>query len=185
MHRVFFGIKRVHLRVLALTRPYLLDAGLTPARFDLLRIVSAEPGGVRQSKLVVLLGVAGSVVSRMLRSMQLLGLIVRRRDTRDRRCLLVRITEVGVDSIERAVRATLQSPIADRIASRGVSGDRTANPQAPKIRARVKTFEDQISRMRVLYDDPCPVRDPWRGGQLLPMAFTTVVDGRLFYEASA
>ena len=185
MHRVFFGIKRAHLRVLALTRPYLVDAGLTPARFDLLRIVSEAHDGVRQATLVDLLGVARSVVSRMLKAMQLLGFIVRRTDTSDRRCLLVYITDVGVDSIERAEHETLDSKIADRIASRGVCGDRRARPEAPETRARVTAFEDQISRMRVLYDDPCPVRDPWRGGLLVPIAVTTLVDGRLFYEASA
>ena len=185
MHRVFFGIKRAHLCVLALTRPYLVGAGLTPARFDLLRVVSAEPEGVRQSTLVDLLGVARSVVSRMLKAMQLLGLIVRRRDTRDRRCLIVHITAVGDDSMERAERETLDSNVAERLASRGVSGDRIAKPEAPEIQARVKAFEDQIARMRALYNDQCPVRDPWRRGELVPMIFTKLVDGRLFYDDSA
>jgi hypothetical protein len=140
---------------------------------------------VRQRKIVDLLGVAASVVSRMLKSMQLMGFVRRQRDPRDRRCLLVTMTAVGEGCLERAVWDALDSRVADRIAARGVVGDRTADPDAPEIRVQVTAFEDQIAAMRLLYDDTSPVRDPWRGGLLMPFVLTTLVDGRLTYDASA
>lgn len=182
MHAVFFGIKRVHLRVITLTRPLLEAAGLTPARFDMLRIISLYPHGIMQSNIRYLLGVSAATVSRMLKSLQLLGLVVRRTYERDGRCRLVTITEVGIDSMRRALHDTIDSRVAEAVAAKGVTGDRAAFADSPAVRHTVTKFEDLLVRMRRVYEDPSPVRHPWRGGSLTPMAFTTLVDGRLSYD---
>ena len=181
MHTVFFGIKRVHLRLLTLTRPLLEDAGLTPARFDMLRIISLHQHGIIQRNIRYLLGVSAATVSRMLKSLQVLGLVVRRPYERDRRCVLITITEVGIDSMRRALHATTESRIADAVAAKGVTGNRSARAETPDVRRKVASFEDLLVRMRNVYEDPSPVRHPWRAGCLTPMAFTTLVDGRLCY----
>src|SRR4029079_19247651 len=93
MHPIFFGIKRVHLRVVAVTRKLLLGVQLTPARFDMLRIVGLhEHWGAAQSKIQYLLGVSAATVSRMLKSLEVLGFVVRKRMARDARCVLVPLT---------------------------------------------------------------------------------------------
>src|SRR3954471_16894373 len=95
MHASFFGIKRVHLRVLAVTRPMIKDYELTPARFDMLRVVLLHPDGIAQTTLRWLLGVSAPTVSRMLKSLQQLGFVERERDLADGRCLNVLLTPRG------------------------------------------------------------------------------------------
>jgi len=92
MHAIFFGIKRVHLRVLAVTRRMIGLSALTRARFDMLRIVELHPHGITQSTIRWLLGVSAPTVSRMLKALQRLGFVDRHRDARDGRCVRVRLT---------------------------------------------------------------------------------------------
>lgn len=171
MHTLFFGIKRAHLRVVALTRPFLEDACLTPARFDMLRIVSLRPHGILQRNVQYVLGVSGATVSRMIRSLELLGLVVRKRYERDRRCLLVTITEVGIDIMRRAMDGAIDSGAAEQLAARGTTGDRCVDSANDHVHREVIAFEDMLVRARAAYDDPSPVRHPWSGDPL-GLAFT-------------
>src|SRR5688500_12911650 len=110
MHAVFFGTKRVHLEVVwRLTGPMLAacGCGLTPARFDMMRLVHLRAHGVLQSSLKWMLGVSGSTVSRMLRSLEKLGMITRTTDAHDGRCLKVHITPNGKAAVESAIAATV------------------------------------------------------------------------------
>ena len=75
MHQLNFVVKRVHHRLLAFARPFAKFFGITPARYDLLRRVRL--GGVFQAELSLNLGVTRATVSRMLISLEKLGLIVR------------------------------------------------------------------------------------------------------------
>ncbi|MBC7018091.1 MarR family winged helix-turn-helix transcriptional regulator, partial [Salmonella enterica] len=96
MHRIFFSIKRVHLRVIEIGKGMLAEFGLTPARFDMLRVVLAhEPHGLLQSRLRALLGVSGATVSRMLKALEELGFVTRTPFHRDRRNLLIELTSDG------------------------------------------------------------------------------------------
>ncbi len=85
MDPVFFTIKRAYYATLKLTRRALAAMGLTAARYDLLdALYRLGTGCVHlQSNLRRGLGVARSTISRMMRSLEQLGLVTRRRDGRD------------------------------------------------------------------------------------------------------
>jgi DNA-binding MarR family transcriptional regulator len=95
MHRIFFGLKRAHQGTLRITRGVLAALGLTAARFDLLYAVKKSSGDVVQSALRRVLGVSRATVSRMLASLEELGLVRRSVSERDRRQRLVELTTKG------------------------------------------------------------------------------------------
>ena len=120
MHRIFFSVKRVHLRVVEISKRLVKHFELTPARFDMLRIVRLHaPHGVTQSRIRELLGVSAATISRMLKSLQVLGFVRRMRHPRDARDVLVWLTELGENRVSRAVAALIDSGVADTFAKRG------------------------------------------------------------------
>jgi DNA-binding MarR family transcriptional regulator len=111
MNAHFFGTKRTFHAILRVTRKPLASFGLTAARYDMLyAIFGGAPGPGRyvytrpQSELPRKLGVHKSVVSRMLRSLEDIGLVVRQRSHGDRRQRSVRLTDIGVERLRDAVR---------------------------------------------------------------------------------
>ena len=104
MHRVFFGLKRAHHGTLRITRKVLAAMGLTAARFDLLYAVKKVRGGMIQSALRKVLGVSRATVSRMLASLEELGLVRRTPCEGDRRQKRVALTSKGWWRISRAHR---------------------------------------------------------------------------------
>jgi DNA-binding MarR family transcriptional regulator len=79
--------------------------GLTAARFDLLYILWTSPKLPRRQRMLTRkLGVTPPVVSRMLRSLRELRLVVRARDPQDRRGWLISLTDEGLERIGDAVR---------------------------------------------------------------------------------
>jgi DNA-binding MarR family transcriptional regulator len=103
MNQIFFGLKRAHHGVLRITRSALAKLGLTAARFDLLYVVH-EGQDMTQRELRRELGVSAATVSRMLKSLEVIGLMRRQRADWDRRQRLVRLTEAGRRSIRGAIR---------------------------------------------------------------------------------
>ncbi len=101
MDPIFFTIKRAYYATLRLTRRALAAMGLTAARFDLLdALYRLGTGAVNlQSNLRRGLGVARSTISRMLGSLEQLGLVTRRRDGRE---CIVALTPEGRRLIRRA-----------------------------------------------------------------------------------
>jgi DNA-binding MarR family transcriptional regulator len=95
MHAIFFGLKRAHHGTLRITRKVLAALGLTAARFDMLYAVKKSTCGMVQSALRKVLGVSRATVSRMLASLEQLGLVRRTVSTRDRRQKLVELTTKG------------------------------------------------------------------------------------------
>ena len=86
MDDVFFGVKRAHLAVNAWALGRLKkDFGVTPARFDLMRLIYERNFRWIQSELRSRLGVARATISRMLRSLEKLGWIERKPNAWDRR----------------------------------------------------------------------------------------------------
>ncbi len=79
MNALFFSARRADLAILAYSRRLLAPHGLTPARFDMLYILwsSTELGCCSQQDFKALLGVSGPTISRMLKSLAELGLIIR------------------------------------------------------------------------------------------------------------
>lgn len=104
MHAIFFGLKRAHHGTLRITRKVLAAMGLTSARFDLLYAVKERRGGILQSALRRVLGVSRATVSRMLASLEKLGLVRRTPYEGDRRQKLVALAGKGWWRISRAHR---------------------------------------------------------------------------------
>jgi DNA-binding MarR family transcriptional regulator len=91
MDDVFFGVKRAHLAVNWWALLRLKEFGITPARFDLMRMIYDRNYRRVQSDLRRQLGVARATISRMLRSLEKLGWIERvpnEHDRRTRDCVL-------------------------------------------------------------------------------------------------
>jgi DNA-binding MarR family transcriptional regulator len=109
MHAVFFGLKRAHHSVLRISRSALTSMGLTAARFDLLYVVKKYRRGLHQCDLRRLLGVGRTTISRMLASLEELGLVKRTRTWSDRRTKLVELTPVGRKRIAFAHRRLVLS----------------------------------------------------------------------------
>jgi DNA-binding MarR family transcriptional regulator len=105
MNAVAFGTKRAFHGFLRVMRKPLASVGLTPARFDMLFAMFSK--GDRQNRRWIsqralrrALGVCSSVVSRMVRKLEELGLVVRERSEFDRRQILVRLSDLGWGRIE-------------------------------------------------------------------------------------
>jgi len=174
MHAAFFGIKRVHLRTLAVSRALLARVALTPARFDLMRIVELHTDGILQRNIQYLLGVSAPTVSRMLKALEKLGMIRRRRLASDRRCVDVHLTHVGRNVVGVARETLIESGIAERFALRGLG----SNPDT--ARPELTTLQRFLSSMRSAYGDWPLFAHPWRVGCIdEPYVFHTIVDGRL------
>jgi DNA-binding MarR family transcriptional regulator len=113
MNAIFFASKRVFHGALRVTRPPLQSVApaLTSARFDMLyALTTTVPGPsrfdrseTRQSDLWKRLGVTPTVVSRMLRSLEVLGWVTRRRSSfGDQRQRYVTLTDAGLACIRAA-----------------------------------------------------------------------------------
>lgn len=173
MHRIFFSIKRVHLRVVEVSKRLVGAFELTPARFDMLRVVMLHaPYGATQWRLRALLGVSAATVSRMAKSLEMLGFVARARSGRDARDVWVTLTELGKERVTAAMKALVDSGVADTFAKRGVDFD----PQAATVRLSV--LQTALSSMRRIYGDAALFIDPWRRGGLVPYLVRTF-DGTL------
>jgi len=117
MHAIFFGLKRAYYGALRVSGSALASEKLTPARFDLMFALDVStpeerqhlPAGLWQSKLRRILGVAASTLSRMLRSLEKLGLIERTKVARDTRQRFVSLTAEGFRRLYRAKDAFIDS----------------------------------------------------------------------------
>lgn len=97
MQRTFFAMKRV---MYTLRRTFWRELSahqlcVTPAQYEVLRILAAYDYGLPRFVLVKLLGVSGPVVSRMLGALEREGLIARGRPARDGRVVVVTLTDYG------------------------------------------------------------------------------------------
>ncbi len=178
MHRVFFSVKRVHLRIVEIGKGLLRRFELTPARFDMMRIVLVHaPEGVSQTRIRALLGVSAATVSRMLLSLEKLGFIARHEWKHDTRRLIVTLTELGKCRVTEAMAAMVASGNAERMAQRGVDFDTKA--AVPRLRV----LQRALASMRRNYGDRSAFTDPWRTDPLVPYYVTTLVEGRIVYGA--
>jgi DNA-binding MarR family transcriptional regulator len=156
MHQTFFGLKRVHHRVLAVSRELLSGTGLTPARFDLLRIVEIHGEGVGQQKVVVLLGVSAATVSRMVSALETLGLLARERGVyRDARLVYLRLTRAGRVAVRRALRRAVGTGGAHLVAASAL----TARWWSPL--QELRALDDVLLAARKVLRDAAPFVHPW------------------------
>ena len=138
---------------------------LTPARFDMMRIIGGhEERGVPQGNVQWLLGVSAATVSKMLRALQDLGYVVRKRWERDRRYQTVYITALGRWVVRRLMFSLIHCGRAERTVLRGLAyGNRVL------AGTRMNVVLDILTALRKNYTDRAPFTDPWRvGGQGAP-----------------
>jgi DNA-binding MarR family transcriptional regulator len=105
METLLFGVKRAFYATLNITRPALADFGLTPARYDVLYAIAdadSQHGVCPQRNLWKVFGVARSTMSKLLRSLEELGLVRRERWSIDRRQRYVSLTAAGRSRLQRA-----------------------------------------------------------------------------------
>jgi DNA-binding MarR family transcriptional regulator len=111
MNAIAFGTKRAFHAFLRFSRKHFARVGLTAARFDLMYAVYGDPRprrrrgedyGIFQNELPARLGVTAGVVSRMLRSLEELGLVTRKAPLCDRRQRHVKLTEAGLTCLRDA-----------------------------------------------------------------------------------
>jgi MarR family transcriptional regulator, organic hydroperoxide resistance regulator len=112
MNTTFFGLKRAFHGTLRLTRRALARLGLTAARFDLLYVVLKEGEPMVQRDLQEALGVTAATVSRMLGSLEELGLLQRQPLEEDRRYRSITLTKAGRQCIRRALVHFIRSGYA-------------------------------------------------------------------------
>jgi DNA-binding MarR family transcriptional regulator len=159
MNAILFGLKRAFQASLRFTRPLVARFGLTAARFDMMYAVHKTENRVRQSDLRRTLGVTAPTVSRMLRSLERLGLVARVRprfgDTRQR---IVTLTVAGRTCIRHAFRAIVRR----RVVRRAYDSVLTAGlgARASSI-AETDTAEGICRRIRKGFGDIATLYYPW------------------------
>lgn len=169
MHPMLFSVKRTHLVGLAATRPIAGRVGLTPARFDMMRIVALYGlDGLPQWKLMHMLGVSGGVVSRMLRQLEEIGFVYREPSALDRRRRNVFLTDDGAARIhallvQQRVDDELQRVVLRAFGERSSEG-RFARPGGvPTLEVSYRV----LTRARVALGDTTPFLHPWRLADLI------------------
>jgi DNA-binding MarR family transcriptional regulator len=163
MHAAFFGLKRAYWGSLRVTRKKLTEMGLTAARFDLLYMLWESPKAPRrQRNLTRALGVTAPVVSRMLKSLRELGLVVRERDRLDRRGWVVSLTEEGLRRMGVAVRHFVRCRNAWRHVERAFCPDLPAGPKRKSAALWIMChLEDLLDRLRDGFGAGGTLYYPW------------------------
>ncbi len=164
MHAIFFGLKRAHHGTLRVTRDVLGRMGLTAARFDMLYAVKLRRRrGMRQSALQRALGVCRATISRMLASLEQLGLVTRKVDSLDRRQRLVKLTTLGRWRIAFAHRHLTRSGWAQLAVDSALCAEgskyRWWDPE--ECIAATSLLEGQLGLLRRAYRDRANLDYPW------------------------
>jgi DNA-binding MarR family transcriptional regulator len=111
MHALFFALKRAHQASLRPARQVASVSGITPARFDMLYAISQGYRGMLQSELRHTLGVSAATVSRMLGSLERLGLVTRRIYSHDTRQRMVNLTSAAVAIVREVFNEAIDSDL--------------------------------------------------------------------------
>lgn len=109
MHDLSFRFKRAHIRAVEFHKPFAAEFGLTPARFDAMYVIRAKGGVCRQHEIWEALGLSPSTICKMLKSMEILGLIWREPDEDDHRHRVVRLTKYGFLKIVAAIKVFIRT----------------------------------------------------------------------------
>jgi DNA-binding MarR family transcriptional regulator len=165
MHAILFSIKRAFHTSVRVGRGWLGGVGLTPARFDMLAVIGRHPPHRRlQSDVRHALGVTAATVSRMLRSLEELGLVTREQDFTDRRQRIVSLTREGIRRLRCAVRGLIDTG-AVQLAIDTAIVHRWYDPAA--CLAKGTMFEELLRRLRRDFGDNALLSYPWRPGRAI------------------
>jgi len=161
MHSLFFDVKRAHRATLKLMNPLLarVGGGLTQARYDVLHAVArlATRSRRRQSDLWRALGLHPSTVSKLVRSLVRLGFLQVRRDSFDRRQVVVRLSEAGGAILVRARRFLWKFVHKEVGAALVRPGARDAGAQWMELEGFLVRFRMRFGcRATLLYDPAWP-----------------------------
>jgi DNA-binding MarR family transcriptional regulator len=157
MKRAFHGTLRI-------PRKPLKGYGLTPARFDLLWALSTSPfESARQSRLRKELGVTAPTVSRMVKSLEALGVVRTERDPFDRRQRIVRLTKAGLARIGAAVECFIGRRGAKRILDRALGRHlpRGGGSRTSVVFTRTCDFDYLLGCIRDTCGDGATLHYPW------------------------
>ena len=160
MNAIFFGCKRAFHGFLHITRPWLRDLGLTAARFDMLTAIWKSYGhGIGQRELVDMLGVTAATISRMLKSLEKLGLLTRTRPSNDLRRRDVQLTAKGITTIRRATRCFIGSGAAQLAVDCALSENRVEDYDL--CFNMMDWADDILRRLRHAFGDIAQLYYPW------------------------
>ncbi len=142
MHPMAFQLKRAHLRVVAFGQALLDEFGLTPARFDLLYIVHERTNHApTQVELCRALGVTAATVSKMVKSLERLG-IVERFKCYDKRLKYVALSERGLTLFREAMNHVFDR----RLEARFEAAFGTPSPYMDLVVTKLVSKVAQIAR---------------------------------------
>ncbi len=175
MNAIVFGVKRAFQSVLKVTRKRLqsVSPGMTAARLDMMYLLAggrdgrAKPESFQQEEVLQCalweeLRVSKTVVARMLRSLEELGWVTRRRWERDGRHRVVTLTAAGLECLRLAFKRVV--PYARVLVYRGVC---FGKHRAPEERAQaIHTLDAYLKSLRWHSKEP-PARlwfSWWRPG---------------------
>jgi DNA-binding MarR family transcriptional regulator len=163
MNAAAFGAKRAFHGFLRVTRKPLASVGLTAARFDMLYVLFSRAGADRcrpaiaQRELRAALGVCASVVSRMVRALERLGLLIRRRSLYDGRQIDLSLTLRGWARIHAARRWLLRG--MQRIVLEAICFGRHTDPM--ECLEHMERLESYLSALRSHFFDRATLYYPW------------------------
>jgi DNA-binding MarR family transcriptional regulator len=153
MNTIFFGLKRAFQGTLRVSRSALGACGLTAARFDLLYALYKRPLGAETQRTITReLGVSRSTVSRMLGSLEALGIVARRHVSGDRRQRWVALTDAGRSRIGRAVFRLYRSGSAQLAVDSALGGERWYDYESDCFFA-MGALNDMLNRVRRAFAD--------------------------------
>ena len=172
MTDIFFGCKQLFLGTIRMMSEWLRGFGLTPARFNMLVAIATPRRGISQRMLRSILGVSAPTVSRMLRSLEDLGLVVRTPHPRNRRHRWISVTSDGSDRLRAAMDrfvATGEVHFHREEMLNPAPGDHAAGEAA------IRSFDDYLTRARAWLGDTGFLQfsydaafDEWTRGGLRP-----------------
>jgi DNA-binding MarR family transcriptional regulator len=150
MHTTAFAMKRGFQSWLRFARPLAARFDLTPARYDMLFAIDTALGGeVLQSALRGILGVSAPTISKMLGSLEELGLVRREVYRKDRRERVVRLTDDGrrsLDVIEHELVASgrIELAISSALCGRYAILPRKCAAMRQRIERKLRSVRDQF-----------------------------------------
>jgi DNA-binding MarR family transcriptional regulator len=163
MNVIFFGLKRAYHGALRVTRRVLARLGLTAARFDLLYILHKSEGYKVQRELQRALGVTAPTVSRMLASLEQLGLVEREVMEEDRRHREVRLTKAGRRCVLKAARLLIHTGHVQLAVDSALCPRAWSNKWAAERASGV--LDETLRLLRHAYRDVAILDYPWTGGE--------------------
>ena len=167
MHSTAFALKRGHQSWLRVSRPLTRLFGLTPARYDMLFAIGSRPtGALLQRDLRWLLGVTAPTISKMLSSLEELGLIQRAPHHSDRRQRVVSLTAAGTQALLAAEQELVASGWAALVIAGALCGPLACSPRLSGLRQRA--FEHALAGVRWEFRDVAELEFPPGGVGVKP-----------------